>query len=248
MSLLVLIPTYNERANIAPLLAALRQAVPGAEICFLDDNSPDGTSEEVERLRDRHPHARVLRRSGPRGLGKAYLDGFRMALGHPADWILCMDADLSHDPAEIPALLAAGESLSADLVAGSRYLRGTRIYNWPRERLWLSRGAAAYTRLITGMPFTDPTGGFTLYRRAALEKIPLEDIHSEGYSFQIEMKHHFWWRGFPCIEVPVSFTERTRERSKMNGAIIREAVGVVWKLARRQGFRRRPRQVTGRET
>jgi len=240
MSLLILIPTYNERANIAPLLASLHTTVPLAEICFLDDASPDGTAEEVDRLRASHPRAQVLRRKGKRGLGQAYLDGFRLALNHPADWILCMDADLSHDPAEIPSLLQAGQTHNADLVAGSRYLHGTRVFNWPRHRLCLSRAAAAYTRLVTGMPFTDPTGGFNLYRRAALSQLPLDTIHSNGYSFQIEMKQLFWWNRFRTIEVPVGFTERTLERSKMNAAIIREAVGIVWKLARRQHFRRHP--------
>lgn len=234
MSLLVLIPTYNERANIEPLLESLTAALPEAEVMFLDDASPDGTAVEVERLRDRFPNARVFRREGERGLGKAYLDGFRLALEGGSDWVLCMDADLSHDPAEAPALLAAGEREAADLVIGSRYLRGTRVFAWPRHRLWLSKGAAAYTRLVTRMPFTDPTGGFTLYRAAALRELPLEEVHSDGYSFQIEMKHLFWSRGFRCLEVPISFTERTQGRSKMNGVIIREAVGVVWRLAARK--------------
>lgn len=233
MSVQILIPTYNERANLLPLMTALQAALPDAPVLLLDDASPDRTAEAAEALQDQFPRLSVLRRSGPPGLGRAYLDGFRMALQRPEPWILCMDADLSHDPAEALRLLEEGRSAKADLVVGSRYLPGAGILNWPRHRLWLSRAAAAYTRAITGMPLTDPTSGFVLYRKTALSRLPLDSIHANGYAFQIEMKHGFWLRGFTLREVPIHFTERTREKSKMNRHIIVEAIWRVWRLAAR---------------
>lgn len=233
--ILILIPTYNERENIAALVRELIAVVPEAEILVLDDGSPDGTAEVVEELEAERPGVRVLRREGVRGLGRAYLDGFRLSLAEGFEVTVCMDADFSHDPEDVPRLVKALRN-GGDMIVGSRYVSGGRILNWPLNRLLLSRGAAVYTRMVTGLPVRDPTGGFNVYSRRALEKLPLDRIHSDGYAFQIEIKFTLWNLGCGIDEVPIVFTERREGRSKLSRGIVREAVGLVWRL--RRGIRR----------
>jgi dolichol-phosphate mannosyltransferase len=235
---LIIIPTYDERENVRPMASAIAQVRPGTEILFVDDNSPDGTGGVLDSMALENPLIHVLHREKKSGLGKAYVAGFKWALEHSYELIFEMDADFSHDPGEIPAFLAAARE--ADLVIGSRYVQGIRITNWPLSRLILSKTAAAYVRLVTGLPVTDPTGGFKCYRREVLQAIHLDDIMSSGYSFQVEMTHAAWMRGFRIMEIPITFVDRRSGYSKMSKAIMQEALMIVWKLALRTGFRRRP--------
>jgi dolichol-phosphate mannosyltransferase len=239
---LVIIPTYNEKENAEAIARAVLEACPEADVLFVDDNSPDGTGELADRLAEGNPRIHVLHREKKQGLGRAYLAGFRWALERPEiRFILEMDADFSHDPKAVSQLRAAAQT--ADLVLGSRYIGGIRVINWPLNRLILSTGAALYVRLITGMPFTDPTGGFKCFRREVLAAIDLDGIHSNGYSFQIEMTHTAWHLGFRIAESPIVFEERREGQSKMSGGIVNEALWMVWKLLARCGWRRRPRVV-----
>ena len=236
---LVIIPTYNEKVNAEPIAKAVLAACPEAEILFVDDNSPDGTGELADRMAAANPRVHVLHRQQKQGLGRAYIAGFRWALERPGyRFVMEMDADFSHDPQAVPQLRAAAQT--ADLVLGSRYIGGIRVINWPLNRLILSTGAALYVRLITGMPFTDPTGGFKCFRREVLAAINLDGIHSNGYSFQIEMTHTAWHLGFKIVEAPIVFEERREGQSKMSGGIVNEALWMVWKLLARCGYRRRP--------
>lgn len=236
---IVLVPTYNERPNVGPLSDALLQALPGLDILFIDDSSPDGTGGACDALAARKPRIHVLHRPVKQGLGRAYVAGFRWALERGYEYIFEMDADLSHDPVDVPRLRSTAER--ADLALGSRFAGGIRIINWPLGRLILSQVAGAYVRAVTGMPFHDPTGGFRCYRRAVIESMNLDRIASSGYAFQIETLHHAWMRGFRVEEVPIIFFERQEGHSKMSRAIIREAVFMVWRLWAGVGFRRRPR-------
>jgi dolichol-phosphate mannosyltransferase len=236
---LVVIPTYNEKDNVRGIAEAVFKHIPDADILFVDDNSPDGTGQIIDELGAADPRVQALHRPGKAGLGRAYLAGFAWALERGYEFIFEMDCDFSHDPAALPRFRAAAEN--ADLVLGTRYKDGVRVINWPLGRLMLSKGAALYVRLITGMPFTDPTGGFKCFRRAVLETIDLSRIRSNGYSFQIEMSHQAWMLGFRVAEVPIVFEERRSGKSKMNSAIVREALLMVWKLLFRCGLRRRPR-------
>lgn len=239
---LVIIPTYNEKENAEAIAKAVLSACPEADVLFVDDSSPDGTGALADRLAAENPRIHVLHRGKKQGLGRAYLAGFRWALERPdIRYILEMDADFSHDPKAVPQLRAAARN--ADLVLGSRYIGGIRVINWPLNRLILSTGAALYVRLITGMPFTDPTGGFKCFRREVLAAIDLDGIHSNGYSFQIEMTHTAWHLGFKIAESPIVFEERREGQSKMSGGIVNEALWMVWKLLARCGWRRRPRVV-----
>ena len=239
---LVIIPTYNEKENAEPIARAVLAACPEADLLFVDDNSPDGTGQLADRLAAAEPRIHVLHRQQKQGLGRAYLAGFRWALERPEyQFIMEMDADFSHDPKAVPQLRAAARK--ADLVLGSRYVGGIRVINWPLNRLILSTGAGLYVRLITGMPFYDPTGGFKCFRREVLAAIDLDGIHSNGYSFQIEMTHTAWHLGFQVAESPIVFEERREGQSKMSGGIINEALFMVWKLLARCGYRRHPRVV-----
>jgi dolichol-phosphate mannosyltransferase len=186
----------------------------------------------------------LLRRPGKQGLGTAYLAGFRWGLPRGYDFLMEMDCDFSHDPREIPNFLRAAET--ADLVLGSRYKDGIRVVNWPMKRLFLSKGASYYVRLITGLPVMDPTGGFKCFRRAALEAIELDSVRSNGYAFQIEMTYKVWMKGFRVVEIPITFTDRYAGQSKMSGGIVREALAVVWMLTSAHGFRRSPRRAANR--
>ena len=235
---LVIIPTYDEKDNVAPISAAVREHLPEAHVLFVDDNSPDGTGEIINNLCQKHDYIHVIHRHEKNGLGRAYIAGFKWAIEHKFDLIFEMDADFSHDPATLPEFVKAAQN--ADLVLGSRYCDGIRITNWPLRRLILSKSAATYVRLITGMPITDPTGGFKCFRREVLEAIPLDDVISNGYSFQVEMSHLAWMRGFRIAEVPITFVDRRAGYSKMSGAIFQEALWLVWKLALRNKFHRKP--------
>ncbi len=235
---LVVIPTYNEKENIREIAAAVGRACPSADLLFVDDNSPDGTGRMADEMAAGDPRIHVLHRERKQGLGRAYLAGFRWGLERHYQFLFEMDADFSHNPNDLPRLLEAAGG--ADLVLGSRFVGGIRVINWPLSRLMLSKSAALYVRIITGMPFMDPTGGFKCYRRAVLETIPLDDIKSNGYSFQIEMTHQAWRRGFKIVETPIVFEERRSGQSKMSGGIVGEALWLVWKIFLRNGLKRRP--------
>jgi dolichol-phosphate mannosyltransferase len=229
----VIIPTYNERDNLDSIVARTRQAVPAADILVVDDNSPDGTGDMAEKLAltDRQVH--VLHRTQKGGLGAAYLAGFDWALGRGYDVLVEMDADGSHDPAELPELLAALEN--ADLVIGSRWVRGGTVRNWPRSREILSRGGNTYARIMLGLSVHDATGGYRAYRAATLRKIGLGDVKSQGYCFQIDLTLRTVRAGLTVAEVPITFTERALGTSKMNRAIVIEALWRVtqWSVTRR---------------
>lgn len=235
---LVIIPTYDEVEQVGPISAAVFDALPQAHLLFVDDASPDGTGERIEALRRDEPRLHVLHRKAKDGLGRAYIAGFKWALEREYDCVFEMDADFSHDPKMLPTFIEAIEH--ADLVLGSRYVDGIRVINWPLRRLMLSKGAATYVRWITGMPVSDPTGGFKCFRREVLAAIDLDRIVSNGYGFQVEMTHTAWMQGFCIREVPIIFEDRRSGYSKMSGAIAREALFLVWKLAIRNGFRRQP--------
>jgi dolichol-phosphate mannosyltransferase len=226
---LVIVPTYNERENIDTLLARLMALPLGLDVLVVDDHSPDGTAEIVRGWAQREPRVHLLERAGKLGLGSAYREGFRFALDHGAEYIFEMDADFSHDPGAIGNFLEA--AASADLVLGSRYLNGNAtVVNWPLDRLILSYTANLYTRIITGLPVHDATGGFKCFRRRALESIRLDKVKSDGYSFQIEMSFKVWKKGFKIREIPIVFVDRTAGQSKMNRRIIWEAAWMVWRL------------------
>jgi dolichol-phosphate mannosyltransferase len=227
---LVIIPTYNERDNLAIVVDRLL-ALPQVRILVVDDASPDGTGDLADRLASADDRVAVLHRQGPRGFGPSYVDGMRRALTTGATHICQMDSDLSHDPADIPRLLdAAG---GADLVIGSRYVPGGRLENWPAHRVALSRVANVYVRAITRMPVRDCTSGFRCWRHELLERLPLNTIVSDGYAFQVEMTWEAHRAGGRIVEVPITFVERRQGSSKMSGRIIAESVVLPWKLVAR---------------
>ncbi len=228
MKALVIVPTYNERENIAAIIKAVLKESAELEILVVDDNSPDGTAKIVAEMQKENGKIHILKRNGKMGLGSAYVAGFKFAIQQKYDYILEMDADFSHDPDEIPRMLEAIKN--NDLVIGSRYLNGINVVNWPLRRLILSYFAAKYVRFITGMPLNDPTGGFKCFRREVLEKIDLDDIISDGYSFQIEMNFRTWCNNFRIKEIPIIFTDRRSGHSKMSKKIVWEAIFTVWKL------------------
>ncbi|MGA0334255.1 MAG: polyprenol monophosphomannose synthase [Kiritimatiellia bacterium] len=229
---LLLIPTYNERENVPGLVEQILGQDLDLDLLFIDDGSPDGTGEYLDRIAREEPRIQVLHRPEKGGLGSAYLSGFAKSLEAEYAFSVCMDADLSHSPEDLPRLLEALKS--ADLVGGSRYLPGGGIQNWPFSRLLLSKLAAVYARLLTRMPFSDPTGGYNAYRNEMLRQLPLSQVNSQGYSFQIEMKHLAWRKGFRVTEIPILFTERREGKSKMSAGIVREALWIVWKLVLRR--------------
>jgi dolichol-phosphate mannosyltransferase len=225
----VIIPTYNEKENIRTVVEKLRDLPIDLDILIIDDNSPDGTAEIVKKLRKSNNNLHILERPGKLGLGTAYVKGFRWALDKGYQYILEMDADLSHNPEDVTRLVEACKN-DADLAIGSRYCDGVNVINWPIKRLILSYGANKYTRWVTRMPITDATAGFKCFRREVLESIDFKRIKSSGYSFQIEMNYRAWKKGFHLKEVSIVFTERTEGLSKMSKAIVYEAVFMVWKL------------------
>jgi dolichol-phosphate mannosyltransferase len=228
---LVIVPTYNERDNLPRLLAAL-MAIEDLHVLVVDDSSPDGTADEAEALAARsHGRLSVIRRSGPRGLGRSYIDGMIAALRTDATKICQMDADFSHDPAALPALLDA--TAGADLVIGSRYIPGGQLRNWPAHRVMLSTFANWYVRAITRLPVRDCTSGFRCWTRTLLARLPLDRIVSDGYAFQVEMAWEAHHAGGRIVEVPITFVERREGQSKMSGRVIAESVVLPWRLAAR---------------
>ncbi|MBZ0200097.1 MAG: polyprenol monophosphomannose synthase [Ignavibacteriaceae bacterium] len=225
---LIIIPTYNELKNITKLIPEVLSKDENIEILVVDDNSPDGTGDYVEELSKTNDRVHVLRRAKKMGLGTAYIAGFKYALEHRYDFIFEMDADFSHDPKEIVNFLKAIQNY--DLVLGSRYKNGVNVINWPMKRLLLSYFANIYTRVITGLPVHDATGGFKCFRRSVLEAINLDKIKSNGYAFQIEMTFKAYKKGFRITEIPIIFMDRVTGTSKMSKKIVREAVFMVWKL------------------
>jgi dolichol-phosphate mannosyltransferase len=236
---LIVMPTYNERENLPRMAQRLLALPTKVDLLVVDDNSPDGTGKLADELAAKHPEIHALHRSEKNGLGRAYIAGFKWALERGYEFIFEMDGDFSHNPDDVPAFLEAAQN--ADLVVGSRYINGIRIINWPLHRLMLSKGAALYVRTITGMPITDPTGGYKCFRRHALEVLNLDAVESNGYSFQIELTHKLWRQGYQVAEVPIIFTEREQGHSKMSGHIVREALFMVWRLWFQNRCRRRPR-------
>jgi len=236
---LVIVPTYNEAENIGELLSKVWKLPPDIHVLVVDDASPDETAAVVKRHQEAvGERLHLLQRQGKLGLGSAYRTGFRYALRRGYTYVGEMDADLSHNPADIPKLLAPLQEDTADMTVGSRYIDGVRVMNWPLSRLILSYSASIYTRAITRLPVFDVTAGFVCYHRKVLETLDIDRIRSTGYSFQIEMKYRAWQHGFRVQEVPIVFTERTEGQSKMSKAIVREAAWKVWELRLRALTRR----------
>ncbi len=236
---LVVIPTYNEAENIGSVISQVLRLPHHYHILVVDDNSPDGTGDLVANLGRSHPERiHLLHREGKLGLGTAYIVGFKFALEHDYELVCEMDADLSHNPADLERLTSPVQKDEADLVIGSRYVEGVRIMNWPLSRLILSYSAGIYTRAITRIKVHDVTAGFKCFHRRVLEAIDLDRVRSNGYSFQIELNYIAWRKGFRILEVPIVFTERTEGRSKMSKAIVREAAWKVWELRLRSLFGR----------
>jgi dolichol-phosphate mannosyltransferase len=223
----VCLPTYNERDNLEPMLLELRDVLrEGDRVLVIDDNSPDGTGRLADRLSSELDFVDVLHRERKDGLGPAYLAGFRRALDDGAELILELDCDFSHDPRDVPRLIAAAEA-GADLVLGSRYVRGGRVRNWGLVRRAISRSASLYAGLFLQMGVKDPTGGFKCFRRTVLERIDLDAIRLRGYAFQIETTYRVKRAGFSVVEVPITFADRATGHSKMSKAIVLEAVWAV---------------------
>ena len=225
---LVIIPTYNERENIEPLLERLLGLPIRLKVLVVDDNSPDGTGRFVSEYGAKDPRVKLLARPGKMGLGSAYRAGFKQAVQQDVDVVFEMDADFSHFPDALLEFLKAVEN--ADVVVGSRYLHGVTVVNWPLKRLILSYGANLYTRIVTGLPIRDATGGFKCFRREALASIDLDRVRSDGYAFQIEMNYKCWRKGYRMVEIPITFVDRRVGVSKMNRRIIWEAAWMVWRL------------------
>ena len=226
--MLIVIPTYNEIENIEAIVRAVFAQNEGFHILIVDDNSPDGTAKKVQELQDEYPNRLFLEvRTEKKGLGTAYIHGFKWALARNYEYIFEMDADFSHNPADLLRLYETCEN-GADVAIGSRYVKGVNVVNWPLARILLSYGASIYVRVITGMKIKDPTAGFVCYRRRVLEAIELDTVRFVGYAFQIEMKYRAYLKKFRIEEVPIIFTDRTKGKSKMNKSIIREAIfGVI---------------------
>ena len=225
---LVIIPTYNELENLPKLIPSVLSQDEHIQILIVDDGSPDGTGNFVKGEMKKNDRIHLLEREKKMGLGTAYIAGFKYALQNNYDFIFEMDADFSHDPNELKNFLIAISD--NDLVLGSRYINGVRVLNWPMARLLLSFFASVYTRIITGMPIKDATGGFKCFRKKVLEAIDLDKVKSNGYTFQIEMSFKTYVKGFKIKEIPIVFTDRVKGKSKMSKKIVREAVTMVWKL------------------
>lgn len=226
--IIIIIPTYNEIENIEVLLGVLRNKYPNYDVLIVDDNSPDGTWEYVQKKSESDSKIHLIKRAGKLGLGTAYVEGFKYAIENGFDAVVQMDADFSHDPEKIEVLVK--ELDNYDLVIGSRYIQGVNVVNWPMSRLLLSYFANIYTKIITGLPINDATGGFKAIRIEVLKAINLGSIRSNGYAFQIEINFKAWKKGFKLKEVPIVFVDRVEGSSKMSKAIVREAVLMVWKL------------------
>ena len=225
---LVIIPTYNELENIQGIIPEILRQDERLDVFVVDDNSPDGTAEAVQEMMRGNGRIRLLQRERKMGLGTAYVAGFRHAIEHGYDFVFEMDADFSHDPNTLPRFLDAIQEY--DLVLGSRYIQGVNVINWPMKRLLLSYFANQYTRVVTGLPVRDATGGFKCFRVEVLKAIDLDRVRSNGYSFQIEMSFKAWKKGFRIHEIPIIFMDRRAGISKMSKNIVREAVTMVWRL------------------
>ena len=232
MKTIVVIPTYDEKDNVGPMSKAVLES--GVEILFVDDNSPDGTGKVLDELAAAEPRVHVLHRERKEGLGRAYVAGFAKAIELGAEVVVQMDCDFSHDPKDVPRLVAECEK-GADLVIGSRYVPGGATPGWPFKRRLISRAGGLFIRAVTGMPFRDPTGGFKCWRRTALEKIDFASVDSAGYSFQLEMNYRTWKAGLRAVEIPISFTDRVAGYSKITAGIAKESLKIAWRLRR---FRR----------
>ncbi len=231
MDKLVIIPTYNEKENIAPMVHKVLSLTGGFHLLVVDDGSPDGTADIVKSLQREYPESlHLAQRTGKLGLGTAYIHGFKWALQRGYEFIFEMDADFSHNPDDLIRLHAACTTGGADVAIGSRYVRGGKVVNWPWDRIFISKGGALYTRLITWMPVSDPTAGFVCYTRRVLASLPLDEVRFVGYAFQIEMKYRAWRKGFKLKEVPILFTDRVAGASKMSKGIVSEAMKGVWKM------------------
>lgn len=240
--ILIIVPTVNERENLPRVAQRLLSLPLKVDLLIMDGNSSDGTAQIADDLAAKYPNIHVIHEAKKSGLGRAYIAGFEWALERGYEFIFEMDSDLSHNPDDVPQFIEAATAQNADLVLGSRYSGGVRVINWPLKRLMLSRSAGIYVRVITGMPLSDPTGGYKCFRRRALQAINLDEIKSDGYSFQIEMTHRLWRDGFKIVEVPIVFTERVHGQSKLSRRIVREALLMVWRLWLQNGLRRRPRK------
>jgi dolichol-phosphate mannosyltransferase len=225
---LIIFPTYNEKENIERITGAVLAQDERIHVLIVDDNSPDGTGQIADRMAANNPRINVLHREKKSGLGTAYIHGFKWAIAHNFDYIFEMDADFSHSPDYLPDFLEAIEG--HDVVLGSRYISGVNVVNWPMSRLLLSYYANAYSRIVTGLPVRDATGGFKCFRREVLEALNLDAVKSNGYTFQIEMSMRAWVRGFRIKEIPIVFTDRQQGASKMSKKIVREAIWMVWWL------------------
>ena len=224
----VIIPTYNEIANIEKMLTTLDNLHPALNVLIIDDGSPDGTAHIVKNFQEKKKNLHLLERQGKLGLGTAYIKGFKWALENNFEAVITMDCDFSHEPEAIPSFTE--KMGDYDLAVGSRYIGGIRIMNWPMQRLLLSYFASIYAKIITGIPFSDSTGGFNCYSAKALRSLNLDKVFSIGYAFQIELKYKVWSQGLPCLEVPITFYERTNGKSKMSRKIVLEAVINVFRL------------------
>jgi len=228
MKTLVIIPTYNEKDNIKKLIHNLLELYPNVDILIVDDGSPDGTGEIVKSIQKVDKRIKIIEREGKMGLGTAYVAGYKFMLSNGYDVGIQMDADFSHNPKDIKKFRELAKDY--DLIIGSRYVQGVNVINWPMKRLLLSYFANIYTKVITGLPLCDSTGGFKCFRREVLESIDLDNIKSNGYAFQIEMNFKAWKHGFKIKESPIVFTDRVEGDSKMSKKIVREAIFMVWKL------------------
>ncbi len=227
MRTVVVIPTYDERENVEKMASAVLET-DGVELLFVDDNSPDGTGVLIDSIADRNPRVHCLHRAVKNGLGRAYVEGFKEALRMGAQLVVQMDCDFSHDPADLPRMLAAAEK--SDLVIGSRYVAGGGTPGWPFSRRLISRAGGVFIRAVTGMPLRDPTGGFKCWRAAALEKIDFETVASAGYSFQLEMNHRAWSAALAIEEIPIVFSDRAAGYSKITPGIAVESLKIALSL------------------
>jgi dolichol-phosphate mannosyltransferase len=233
---LVIVPTYNERENIVPLVERIFLCAPDVDFLLVDDNSPDETADFAEGHFGSDARFNVLRRTGPRGLGRSYVDGYQWALSSGYSRVVQMDADFSHDPASIPSLIE--EAVTADVVIGSRYCAGGAVQDWPARRVLLSKFANRYVAVITGLRILDATAGFRCYTRRALERIGIHEIVSNGYAFQVEMTHRARAAGLRIVESPITFTDRTRGHSKISRTVLIESMIIPWKLRLSRRFRK----------
>ena len=248
MEKLVIIPTYNEKENIADIVSAILSLNQGYHVLVIDDGSPDGTADIVRGMQSMNPLELFLEeRRGKSGLGTAYIHGFKWALDRNYKYIFEMDADFSHNPADLDRLYDACHNGLADVAIGSRYVKGGGTVNWPRNRIWLSKGGSLYTRLITLMPVKDATAGFMCYKKEVLEAMNLNELHFLGYAFQIEMKYAAWKLGFKVVEVPIIFEDRKHGTSKMHKGIVKEGILGVLKLRFYSMFKDYSNQMRGSE-